>query len=301
MNANLLAIVKQIVAEQGEGILAEPRRVTAFFADLAQDEPKAQKYAFIKCLEHKSAQLLKNAVEPDREACKQQLAKKMYDEEGLDPGLCKETLELLAAVLFGDEKKKSYCKNCGKELQEEWKVCPYCLTPTITPTVSDQVPETGQLTSPATSSKSGSAEYGIEQIKPDTAATSSNDMDITQQCNGCFYYFRLKNECSRYNLPIYEAAKYRCEPSNYSSQTQPLKQPTVPASSNNTANQNTGALTCGQWVFVLLVAVGVAVVGSAIFKGVVSLGNIRDLWWVAWIGGAIMHYIFKEVNLSKKK
>jgi hypothetical protein len=74
MNANLLAIVKQIVAEQGEGILAEPRRVTAFFADLAKDEPKPLKYAFAKCLEYESALALKNAAEQDREVCKQQLA-----------------------------------------------------------------------------------------------------------------------------------------------------------------------------------------------------------------------------------
>jgi hypothetical protein len=167
MNANLLAIVKQIVAEQGENILSEPRRVTAFFADLAKDEPKAQKYAFVKCLEHKSAQLLKNAAEPDREACKQQLAQKMYDEEGLDPGLCKETIELLAAVLFGDEKKKVYCKNCGKELQEEWKVCPHC---SVSAAKTNPVSET-------ISTGSDNEEDEIEQIKPvaakEPAATST--------------------------------------------------------------------------------------------------------------------------------
>jgi len=32
------------------------------------------------------------------------------------------------AVLFGEEKKqtKNNCKNCGKGLQDGWKVCPYC-------------------------------------------------------------------------------------------------------------------------------------------------------------------------------
>ena len=137
MNANLLAVVNRIVAEQGEGILAEPRRVTAFFADLAKDEPKAQKYVFVKCLEHESSQVLKSVAEPEREVCKQQLAQKLHDEEGLDLGLCKETLELLAAVLFErkpavlpeKEKLAIHCKNCGKELQEEWKACPYCSTP----------------------------------------------------------------------------------------------------------------------------------------------------------------------------
>jgi ribosomal protein S26 len=141
MNANLLAIVNRIVAEQGEGILSEPRRVSAFFADLAKDEPKPQKNAFVKCLEHESAQLLKNATEQDRVLCKQQLAQKLHDEEGLDPGLCGETLELLALVLFGEEKKKVNCKNCGKELLEEWKTCPYCSTQE-TANVEIQVPNT---------------------------------------------------------------------------------------------------------------------------------------------------------------
>jgi hypothetical protein len=105
MNAGLLNIVKQIVAEQGEAILAEPRRISAFFADLAKDEPKPQKNAFVKCLEHGFAQILKNAAEPDRSLCKQQLAQKLRDEEGLDPGLCADTLELLAAVLFGEQRQ----------------------------------------------------------------------------------------------------------------------------------------------------------------------------------------------------
>ena len=144
MNTNLLAIVKQIVAEQGEGILGEPRRVAAFFADLARDIPKPQKNAFTKCLERESAQVLKNAAEPDRDTCKQQLAQKLHEDEGLDLGLCGETLELLAMVLFGEEKKKVYCENCGKELQEEWKACPYCSA-----SAAVQAPETAQLTGSA--------------------------------------------------------------------------------------------------------------------------------------------------------
>ena len=139
MNVNLLNIINRIVAEQGEGILDEPRRVSAFFTDLAKDEPKPQKNAFVKCLEHESAQALKNAPEPERDVCKQRLAQKLHDEEGLDLGLCGEALELLAAVLFVTEQKikKNVCKNCGKELQEEWKTCPFCTAPTE----ADQAPE----------------------------------------------------------------------------------------------------------------------------------------------------------------
>jgi cation transport ATPase len=108
MNANLLNVVKEIVTQCGEQVLSEPKRVSAFFADLAKDEPKPQKNALVKCLEHGFIQILKNAAEPDRVLCKQQLAQKLHEEEGLDLGLCGDTLELLAAVLFGEEQKKNY-------------------------------------------------------------------------------------------------------------------------------------------------------------------------------------------------
>jgi len=173
MNASLLAIVNRIVAEQGEGILSEPRRVTAFFADLAKEIPKPQKNAFVKCLEHGFAQILKNATEPDRDLCKQQLAQKLREEEGLDLALCGETLELLAVVLFGEEQKKIYCKNCGKELQEEWKICPFCLTPVASQIIKEneekQQDQSPSETSSAISSGSGGQGYGVELIEPENS------------------------------------------------------------------------------------------------------------------------------------
>jgi hypothetical protein len=177
MNTNLLAIVKQIVAGQGESVLSEPRRIAAFFADLAKDEPKAQKNAFAKCLENKSAQILKNVAEPEREACKQQLAEKLHEEEGLDLELCKETIELLDKVLFErepavlpeKEKLTIHCKNCGKELQEEWKGCPYCLTP---------IAETSQVTSPTISSGSENGGDGIELIEPESSQPANGSTGL---------------------------------------------------------------------------------------------------------------------------
>jgi hypothetical protein len=100
MNANLLNVIKQITAQYGDSILSEPKRVSAFLADLARDEPKPHKNALVKCLEHGFAQTLKNVPESDRANCKQRLAQKLHDEEGLDLGLCNDTLDLLA-VLFG--------------------------------------------------------------------------------------------------------------------------------------------------------------------------------------------------------
>jgi hypothetical protein len=102
VNSNLLNTLKEIVTQYGEAVLSEPRRVNAFFADLARDEPKPQKNAFIKCLEQGFPQALKNVPENERPGAKGRLAQKLHDEEGFDLGLCVETLDLLAALLFGE-------------------------------------------------------------------------------------------------------------------------------------------------------------------------------------------------------
>jgi len=168
MNTNLLNVVKEIIEKNGNAILSDPKRVSAFFADLARDEPKPQKNALIKCLEHGFAQTLKDVSAQDREACKQRLAQRLHDEEGLDLSLCGETLELLSAVLFGDEVKPkiNLCKNCGKELQEGWKTCPYCSTAVG-----------GQEISSAISSGSGGVGYGIWLISSMFSSMSQLDQN----------------------------------------------------------------------------------------------------------------------------
>ena len=103
LNNNLLNVIKEIVAKNGEAVLSDPKRISAFFKDLAKDEPKPQKNALVKSLECGFARILKNACESERDNCKQGLAKRLHEEEGLDLDLCVKTLELLAAVLFGEE------------------------------------------------------------------------------------------------------------------------------------------------------------------------------------------------------
>jgi hypothetical protein len=175
MNDTLLNIVKKIVEQYGDNVLTEPRRISAFFADLAQNIPKSQKNAFIKCIEHGSTQALKNTIESDRDIFKQQLTQKLHEEEGFDLKLCLETIELLTEVLFTNEQKKDYCSKCGKELKKEWKVCPYCST-SLTSQINK---ETEEKQSPSEiSSGSGSEGYGMEQIKSEIITST---IDNSQQ------------------------------------------------------------------------------------------------------------------------
>ena len=47
MNVNLITILKQVAAEHGNSILSEPKRVSVFLADLAQEIPKPKKNALL--------------------------------------------------------------------------------------------------------------------------------------------------------------------------------------------------------------------------------------------------------------
>jgi len=102
MNTDLLNKLTQFVAERGESILSDPKTVSNFLSDYPRIWEKKEKIALIKCLEFKFAQKLQNVNKEYRTNCKQKLAKELED-EGLDICLCKNTVELLATVLYGDE------------------------------------------------------------------------------------------------------------------------------------------------------------------------------------------------------
>jgi hypothetical protein len=73
----------------------------------------------------------------------------------------KREAELLAQV-----EKKNICKNCEKELQGEWKLCPYCGTAVATTTSVNK----GSAIVPGSiiffGSGYGGGGYGIALIKP---------------------------------------------------------------------------------------------------------------------------------------
>jgi hypothetical protein len=103
MNSNLLAVVKQIISKNGEGILEDPQRLKAFFSDLAKDEPKPLRLAFGRCIESGAYTALKTAPDAaERSLRKTAIARQVRDEHGLDITLCGEALDILEAALFGE-------------------------------------------------------------------------------------------------------------------------------------------------------------------------------------------------------
>jgi uncharacterized membrane protein len=102
MNANFLSIVKRIIREQGEGILADPPRLKGFISDYAKNEPKPERLAFGRCIEYGAYGELKRAASPqERGRVKAAFAQRLHNAEGLDMAFCTGALDLLEAAVWG--------------------------------------------------------------------------------------------------------------------------------------------------------------------------------------------------------
>jgi TM2 domain-containing membrane protein YozV len=102
MNTNFVSIIKRIIVEQGEDILANPAQLKGFVADYAAHESKPERLAFGRCIEYGAYTELKNA--PDAEArlkVKAVVAQRVHSNEGIDLALCNDALDVLEAALFG--------------------------------------------------------------------------------------------------------------------------------------------------------------------------------------------------------
>jgi tetratricopeptide (TPR) repeat protein len=170
MNTNLYAAIKQIIAKNGAAILDNSKIVNAYLSDLAPKESKAEKKAFIICLMNGFHTELKRSSEGDRQHCKNRLAQRLYDDEGLNLTLCNNTLDLLEAALFGVQPKKLLCRNCGKALQSEWNICPFCGASVKDISIKE-------IAVSEIVSSSGSSGYGIGLIDYPSAFTKDDDDD----------------------------------------------------------------------------------------------------------------------------
>jgi hypothetical protein len=102
MNNNFLAIVRRIIAEQGEDILSDPQRLKSFVSDYAKNESKPERLAFGRCIEYGFyGELKKTASADERVRLKTVLAQKLHSEQGLNLTLCAGTLDMLEAAVWG--------------------------------------------------------------------------------------------------------------------------------------------------------------------------------------------------------
>ncbi|MDR2759973.1 MAG: hypothetical protein LBB78_11405, partial [Spirochaetaceae bacterium] len=75
MNTNLIAVIKRIIAEQGEAILTDGTRLKGYVADYASQESKVERLAFGRCIEYGAYNELKAAPDvPARQQAKAAVA-----------------------------------------------------------------------------------------------------------------------------------------------------------------------------------------------------------------------------------
>jgi len=101
MNSNLYNIIKRIVTEKGENILADPQKLNPLFKDYAKDEAREERVAFGRCIEIGAYHELKNTInDTERKKKKVILANQLNVKTGMEKKLCTEALDILEAVIF---------------------------------------------------------------------------------------------------------------------------------------------------------------------------------------------------------
>jgi hypothetical protein len=100
MNANLLNIVKRIIAEQGEGILGDPARLKPLIKDYAQTVPQEERRAFGRCIEQGFYQRIKTAkTTEERRRLKTDLVRQLQAATGINAAQCSGALDVLDAAV----------------------------------------------------------------------------------------------------------------------------------------------------------------------------------------------------------
>jgi tetratricopeptide (TPR) repeat protein len=133
MNLAFIAILQQLAAEQGKEALLNPAKCKAFLADYTRGEYKKESRLLLQALEAGVQKAIDTTGE--LEICKKQQARILQEEHFLTEEAAADVVDTLALVLKGKQGKVvlqgAVCTHCGKELQKEWNVCPYCGTSAV--------------------------------------------------------------------------------------------------------------------------------------------------------------------------
>ena len=129
MDQGFVDILNKLTTEQGKEALLNHAKCKAFLADYTRGEYKKESRLLLQALEAG----VQKAIDATGELglCKQQQARVLREEHFLTEEAAADAVDTLALVLRGEQVSGAslVCSNCGKELQKEWKACPYCSTP----------------------------------------------------------------------------------------------------------------------------------------------------------------------------
>ena len=128
MEQEFIDILQKLIAEQGKETLMNASKCKAFLADYTKNEYKKESRLLLLALEAGVQRVIDASQE--LEICKKQQVRVLREERFVVEEAAEDIVDTLALVLRSEKKKpeQNVCKNCGKEMQEEWKACPYCGT-----------------------------------------------------------------------------------------------------------------------------------------------------------------------------
>jgi tetratricopeptide (TPR) repeat protein len=129
MDSMFTDILRKLIDEQGREVLLSNVKCKSFLADYTHNEYKIESRLLLFALEAEVSNAINTAKE--LEICKKQQVRILNEDYSIELDTAVELVDMLALVLRGEESTPArfVCSNCGKELQKDWKVCPYCSTP----------------------------------------------------------------------------------------------------------------------------------------------------------------------------
>jgi len=102
MKADMQNIIKQIIAEAGEGILSDPKRMMAVFTDRAAGIPIQERTAMARCIELRVFAEMKGfGTEEDLRSRRVALAGRVQAVAGVDMAKCEEAIAAFELAVFG--------------------------------------------------------------------------------------------------------------------------------------------------------------------------------------------------------
>ena len=128
MNRSFLAIVQRIVNEQGESILTDPGRLKSHVIALAGNEPKEDRIAFGRAIEHGFYMELKNAAPASRSHVKTALLPRLQAITGFDAARCSAMINMIEALIPPpvNPVNTMFCNKCGARLPGGAMFCANC-------------------------------------------------------------------------------------------------------------------------------------------------------------------------------
>jgi len=131
MDHEFIAILQQLIAEQGKEALLTHSKCKPLLADYAKNDYKKECRLLLQAVDAGAAKAINDTQE--LELCKKQQVRVLQEEHFLAAEAATDIVDTLALVLRGQQASaaSNICSNCGKELQKEWHSCPFCSTPVV--------------------------------------------------------------------------------------------------------------------------------------------------------------------------